>query len=200
MHHQFLHTVALEIECFKTSYIDNLLACLLDASTIYLLAWLITAGRTRISLAIAFLFTLTWSFCNVFYSRFFHQYLSWSSIGQAGNLTDSIVTESMMSGFKIIDLYYPLMAVLFFWMLFRSKGKDVKSRSISTMAVLWSCLLAIGLAAHSLYMFHPSIGFVYELEKTLFTPAKMNSMWPNWTVFHKGFVRKMIIEPLTGEG
>ena len=28
----------------------------------------------------------------------------------------------------------------------------------------------------------------------------MDSMWPNWTVFHKGFFRKMVIEPLTRGG
>jgi lipoteichoic acid synthase len=37
------------------------------------------------------------------------------------------------------------------------------------------------------------------MEKTMFTPAKMDSMWPNWTVFHKGFFRKLILEPLTRE-
>jgi lipoteichoic acid synthase len=53
------------------------------------------------------------------------------------------------------------------------------------------------LAAHSLYIFHPTKTFVSVMEKTMFTPAKMDSMWPNWTVFHKGFFRKLVLEPLT---
>ena len=48
-----------------------------------------------------------------------------------------------------------------------------------------------------MYVFHPNYGIVYALEKTVFTPEKMDSMWPNWTVFHKGFFRKLIIDPLT---
>jgi lipoteichoic acid synthase len=31
----------------------------------------------------------------------------------------------------------------------------------------------------------------------MFTPEKMDSMWPNWTVFHKGFFRKMVVDQLT---
>ena len=104
VHYYFLQTIALEVDCFKTSYCDNLIACLLDVSFILAIVWVLTLRRLRASLAITFFITLAWSFCNVFYARFFHQYLSWSSIGEAGNLTDSIVIDSMMAGFQLIDL------------------------------------------------------------------------------------------------
>lgn len=199
MHHQFLRTIALEVDCFKTSYCDNFVACLLDTTVIFVIAWLITLKRTRISLIITFVITLIWSFCNTFYARFFHQYLSWSSIGQAGNLTDSIVIDSMMAGFKWIDFYYPLAAFLFVWLLIKSRHYDIFTNSMRTTISLWGFTLLLTLGVHSLYFFHPTIGFVYELEKTMFTPFKMDSMWPNWTVFHKGFIRKLIIEPITRE-
>ena len=48
-----------------------------------------------------------------------------------------------------------------------------------------------------MYIFHPHYGVVYALEKTMFTPEKMDSMWPNWTVFHKGFFRKLVVDQLT---
>ncbi|MCR4602496.1 MAG: LTA synthase family protein [Prevotella sp.] len=36
----------------------------------------------------------------------------------------------------------------------------------------------------------------YQLTKTLFSPAFYDAMWPNWAVFHKGFFRELILEPL----
>lgn len=200
MHFQFLWTIDLEIPYFTTSPIDNLLACLLDVTVLLAVLWLITFRRLRLSLAITFAITLIWSFCNVFYSRFFLQYLSWSSIGQAGNLTEGIVIDSMWEGFRLIDLYYPIMSCLFCWLFYRYKKQSLTTKSLRTTLYLWGITLCLGLAAHSMYFFHPSTGFVEELRKTIFTGPKMDSMWPNWTVFHKGFFRKMAIEPLTRGG
>ena len=66
MHHYFLRTIDLEVGMFKSSLIDNLIACLLDASVILLISWLITFRRLRASLAITFVITLIWSFVNVY--------------------------------------------------------------------------------------------------------------------------------------
>ena len=196
LHHYFLQTIALEVGCFKSSLVDNLLACLLDVTFVLLVSWIVTLRRLRASLIMTFVITLIWSFCNVFYARFFHQYLSWSSIGLAGNLADPIVLDSMTAGFRLIDLFYPLMIILFCWMCYRSRRHDMKGKSLRTIFYTWLFCLFIGLAVHSLYFFHPHIGFVYELEKTIFTPEKMDSMWPNWTFFHKGFFRKLIVDQL----
>ena len=197
LHHYFLLTIDLEVGCFKSSQIDNFLACLLDTSFILLIFWIVTFGRLRLSLAITFFITLIWSFCNAFYARFFHQYLSWSSIGQAGNLTDGAVINSMFAGFELSDLYYPLMAILFIGLLTLTWRNNLTIKSLRTTLFVWTCSFILGLAAHSLYIFHPKYGFVYALEKTMFTPEKMDSMWPNWTVFHKGFFRKMVVDQLT---
>ena len=199
MHFQFLLTIDLEIPYFTTSPIDNFIACLLDVTVLLVFFWLITLRRLRLSLTLTFFVTLIWSFCNVFYSRFFLQYLSWSSIGQAGNLTEGIVIDSMWEGFRIIDLYYPIAACLFCWLSNRYKNR-LTTKSLRTTLCLWVVTLCIGLAAHSMYFFHPSTGFVEEFRKTMFTGPKTDSMWPNWTVFHKGFFRKMAIEPLTRGG
>lgn len=197
LHHYFLQTIDLEVGCFKSSQVDNFLACLLDVSFILLVVWIVTFGRLRLSLAITFFVTLTWSFCNAFYARFFHQYLNWSSIGQAGNLTDGAVINSMLAGFELTDLYYPLMAILFIGLLILTWRHNLTIKSLQTSLFVWICSFILGLAVHSLYIFHPVYGFVYELEKTLFTPEKMDSMWPNWTVFHKGFFRKLVLDQLT---
>ena len=196
LHQYFLHTIALEIPCYASSFFDNLLACLIDVTVILFVSWLITFRKLRTSLIITFIITIIWSFCNVFYARFFHQYLSWSSIALAGNLSDPIVLDSMTAGFRPIDLYYPLMIILFCWIYIRSKRQDVKSKSLRTLLYTWLCCLSICLAAHLLYVFHPRTSVVYALEKTVFTPEKMDSMWPNWTFFHKGFLRKLFIDQL----
>lgn len=196
LHQYFLHTIDLEVGCYVSSFFDNLLACLIDVTFVLFVSWIITLRRLRASLVITFVITLLWSFCNVFYARFFHQYLSWSSIGLAGNLSDPIVLDSMTAGFRLIDLYYPLAIILFCWIFIHSKYHDVKGKSLQSLLYIWFSCLFIGLGVHSLYVFHPHISFVYELEKTVFTPAKMDSMWPNWTVYHKGFFRKLFVDQL----
>ena len=115
LHQYFLQTISLEIPCFFSSFFDNLLACLIDVTFIFMVSWIITFRKVRASLVITFVITLLWSFCNVFYARFFHQYLSWSSIGLVGNLADPIVLDSMTAGFRLIDIYYPLVIILFCW-------------------------------------------------------------------------------------
>ena len=197
MHHYFLQTIGLEVGCFKSSLVDNLIACLLDVSVILFIAWIITLRRLRISLAITFVITLIWSFCNVFYARFFHQYLNWSSIGQAGNLSDASVVNSMLAEFHTIDLFYPIMAILFFWIYIRSRGNNITSKSLRTIIHTWLICATLGIIVHISYIFHPHYGVVYALEKTMFTPEKMDSMWPNWTVFHKGFFRRLVVDQLT---
>ena len=159
LHQYFLHTIDLEVGCFVSSFFDNLLACLIDVTFVLLISWIITLRRLRASLAITFVITLLWSFCNVFYARFFHQYLSWSSIGLAGNLSDPIVLDSMTAGFRLIDIYYPLVIITFCWIYFRSKHHDVKSKSLRTLFYIWLCGLLISLTVHCIYAFHPHIQY-----------------------------------------
>ena len=128
MHYQFLFTISLESACLKTSCFDNLIACLFDVSIILGTAWLLTFRRIRASLVITFIITLLWSFCNILYSRFFNQYLLKSALGQAGNLTDDFMVNSMLAGFKTIDIFYPIMIVLF-WIIRQTHFVKIGYRS-----------------------------------------------------------------------
>jgi lipoteichoic acid synthase len=198
LHYQFLTRIALEVDCFKSSYFDNLFASLLDVSFLVLLFWLFTWRRLRLSLVITFVITLVWSFCNVFYSRFFQQYLSWSSVGQADNLTDSALVDSILAGFEPVDLFYPLMIILFCSVYFWSRRHDIVKGSLRTLLCLWVFVLCLLVAGHSLYIFSDKT-VADVVNKTLFTGPKYDSMWPNWTVFHKGFFRKLILEQLIND-
>ncbi len=199
LHYYFLLTISLEINCYFTSYCDNLLACIIDTTFIFMIAWLINFGRIRNSLITTFIITLLWSFSNIFYARFFHQYLSWSSIGQVGNLADGSVTSSMLAGFQLLDLYYPLISIVFIILCIKTKHQDVKIKSLRSILAIWMIGIVLVLSVHSFYFLHPTKSFVDVFAKTMFTPSKMDSMWPNWTVFHKGFFRKLILEQITRE-
>jgi len=111
-------------------------------------------------------------------------------------MTDGTVTSSLSEGFKLIDFYYPIIAVLFFWIFKRSKNHDIKTRSLRSIIGIWISSLIIGLLVHATYVYHPSMTFTSQLGKSIFTPPLYDSFMPNWTVFHKGFFRKMVLEPL----
>ena len=197
VHHYFLQTIDLEVECFKSSVIDNLIACLLDTTFILFLSWLITLRKLNRSLIITFVITLIWSFANAFYARFFHQYLNWSSIGQVGNLSDTSVINSILAELHAIDLFYPIIAILFIYVYIKSRHSNITRNGFRTIIITWLICITFSVIAHAMYIFHPKYGVVYALEKTIFTPEKLDSMWPNWTVFHKGFFRKLVVDPLT---
>ena len=200
MHYQFLLTIALEVPIFKTSLFDNFIACLLDVSVLMIVTWLISNRNPRSCLTITFVITLIWSFCNILYSRYFHQYIPWSSIGQIGNLTDSTVINSMSTGFKFIDLYYPCAILLFYWLIIKSKHLDIRKNSLHTTLYVWLCAILFCLISHSSYLLNSGHAFESVLTKTLFSGPKFDAMWPNWTVFHKGFLRKYVVDPLTYGG
>ena len=118
-------------------------------------------------------------------------------MGQAGNLSDTSVINSMLAELHAIDLFYPIMAIIFIFVYIKSRHSNITRNSFRTIIITWLICITLGAIAHAMYIFHPKYGVVYALEKTIFTPEKMDSMWPNWTVFHKGFVRKLVIDPLT---
>jgi len=196
MHYQLLFTISLESPRLMTSCFDNLVACLFDMTIVFGLAWLLTFRRLRAGLTITFIITLIWSFCNVLYSRFFHQYILRSALGQTGNLADDYMINSMMAGIKPIDLFYPIMAVLFCIFYFKTRHTDIKTRSLKTFGLIW--LLAFGMASvvHASYLFHPRKTIKGVLIQTVYKSPKLDAMWPNWTVFHRGSLRTLFLDHL----
>lgn len=196
MHYQLLFTIALESACLKTSCFDNLIASLLDITIILGIAWIISLKKLRASLTITFVITLIWSFCNILYSRFFNQYILKSALGQTGNLADDFMINSMLAGFKTIDLYYPIMAGLFCLLLIKSRSTNITTNSLKTTGIIWLFALTIDFSAHALYFFHPEKTFVSVLNQTIFKSPKLDAMWPNWTVFHRGSLRTLFLDHL----
>jgi lipoteichoic acid synthase len=103
----------------------------------------------------------------------------------------------MTAGFKFTDLYYIFIAILFFWLYIKSKQHDINTHSLRTSIYIWLCSIGLALASHSFYLLNSAHAFESVLTKTVFSGPKFDSMWPNWTYFHKGFFRKYVLDPLT---
>lgn len=101
---------------------------LFDVSLLLVIVLFLTAGRWRLSLNVVYVLTLLWSFANVFYSRFFFQSLTISSLIQVGSLLDGVVLNSMASGFRWIDLLYILSIVLFVYANIKIETLDLPKK------------------------------------------------------------------------
>lgn len=96
----------------------SLCGIVFDVFVILILSLIIVGRRLRPALFITEIITMLWSFVNVMYGRFFFQYLSLSAIGEAQELGDSLVVNSVMSAFHLYDLYY-IVSLLCFVVVYR---------------------------------------------------------------------------------
>lgn len=171
----------------------NLMTILFDVAVVVLFFLFISCGRLKLSLVLSYMVTLGWSFANVFYVRFFNQYLSLSVIGMAGNLTDQAVVNSMMEGFQLTDLYYVISLVLFV-IVSRRIGSIILSRSLLITFLLTPLLSFVSIfIIYSTYHFLKSEtcrnSKLYDSRiRSLFYAGARNS-FPNMTRFLTGSVR-----------
>lgn len=201
MHYQFLFSYGLEFYFSKTSVIDNLLADLLDVTVIFLFSLLLSWGRTKASLTITFFVTLFLSFSNIVYSRFFGQYLTFSAIGQAGNLNDNVVLQSVWAEIRAYDIIHIVLIALYFWVLMFIKKKDVLTvvflRMLST---LWTIVLALVLISHSIYLVRGSFARAVQTLFPSYTDSseyfQIENVYPNWVTYHKGLLRTIVFDHL----
>lgn len=193
MHYQILQNVGLEFYFAKTSVLDNFLAVLFDVTLVFLFFLLITWGKTKVSIACTFIITLFSSFANVLYSRFFGLYLSFSAIGQVGNLNDDIVIKSILSEFRIHDVCYLISFIIFLFLMAKWKKDEIKNSYFSFVGLLWGITIILILASHSVYWVNGS--FTRAIQ-TLFPSRVFSSPYPNWTSFHKGLIRTIVLDNL----
>lgn len=199
MHYQFFFSYGLEFYFSKTSVIDNFLAVLLDVTVIFLISLLLSWGRVKVSLTITFFITLFLSFSNIVYSRFFGQYLTFSAIGQAGNLNDNVVINSLLAEIRIYDVLHIVFIVLFIWVLMICKRKNILVMAFLRMlGVLWTIVLALIILSHSLYLIRGSFA---RSVQTLFPSYsdsseyfQIENVFPNWVTFHKGLFRTIVMD------
>lgn len=176
----------------------NLMTVFFDVSVILLVYLLLSWGRLKLSILLTYVTTFVWSFVNVFYARFFSQYLPLSILSQTSQLTDQAVVNSMMAGFQWTDLYF-VFFLFFFIVLYKALGVQTLDKQLFVKILLVPLLSFIGIfAIYSAYHFlKPDTRNNWELYKRrmgdLFTGSGRNS-FPNQTRYQIGSVRVAIGE------
>lgn len=192
MHVQMALTVEYEYPFKPDAILSNVFSCFIDATFFYVLSLLLSRGRVKGALLLTFVLTALLSFCNVLYSRFFGHYLPNLAILQIGNMNDSDVMGSTLTGFRWMDLYYILMAVVFGWLYMHHDKVTLKTRWLKTMGWLWGVMLA-GVVAFILVL-----GFLHDHDlKTSFirfSPIKIQyTLAPNNMLYRSGFLRRALV-------
>lgn len=193
MHYQILWTVGFEFYVAKTTFLDNFFGVLVDVTLLFLFMLLITWGRIKHSIAVTFVLTLLLSFSNVLYSRFFGQNLSYSALSQAANLNDNVVVQSILSELRVHDLYYLLIFIAFLGVMWLWRRRIVNKEHLAFFASIWLVTLVLIVVTHSVYWYKGSFGRAIQ---TIFPSRSFCSPYPNWTTFHKGLMRTIVIDNL----
>ena len=192
MHVQMALTVEFEYPFKVDAILSNVFSCLIDTTFFFLLGLLLTRGRVKGSLLITFVLTALLSFCNVLYSRFFGYYLPNMALLQMGNMYDSKVMDSALTGFRWLDMYYILAALVFGWLYTHYDKVTLKTRWLRTMGWLWGAMVA-GVGSFMLLL-----GFGHDTSWDItwyrfFTFREQFNMAPNEKLFRSGFVRRAIV-------
>lgn len=151
MHYVFYLTDQLEVEQDATAFVDNLCGVGLDVSVFFLLFYLFSGRRWRMTWMGCVIATSFWSFSNVVYSRFFYHYLSLSSIGQGGALFDSLIIRCVIDKLEWLDLFYPLSLFLFLYYIIRRMSDKRPKRVVRNILFLNVILVFVILGSLAVY-------------------------------------------------
>ena len=192
MHIQMALTVEFEYPFKVDAIFSNFFSCLIDATFFFGLSLLLTRGRVKGSLLLTFVLTAMLSFCNVLYSRFFAHYLPNMAILQMGNLYDSDVMGSILTGFRWMDFYFVMMIAVFSSLYWHCTSKQLKERYVRSLGWLWATMLTL------VVTFILVLGLLHDhnFETSLirFSPIRVQyTQAPNNMLYRSGFVRRMLV-------
>ena len=146
MHYYILYTNRFLWENSINFYLENIFSCLFDVLVFYFFTYLITCKNIKIALNTVYFVTLLWSFTNVVYSRFFHQYISLSTFGHCASLFDSQMIKCIIDGLRWFDLYY--IVNLFIILILK-----INYKSDEIIKLFWLLLFSISFDMLSLFAF-----------------------------------------------
>lgn len=197
MHYYILFTCRVEEAIDNLLWIDNLLGVICDVTVIVSLALLITWERQKLSLFMTAIITLSWSFSNILYSRFFHHYISLSAIGQVETLADSFMLQNIVEGLQWFDWYFLLIFILILW-LYYSSPNNTKTIKPYILLLKWPIsLLIVDIIFHfSFCMMIPELRSLSYFKHRLYIrhlELLHSSAEPNWASFHRGTIRQTIL-------
>ena len=202
MHYYFVINLLIETNVYLFSFPVNFFSCIFDLSILYLLFWFISKFNNKKALILLFIVSWCISFINVFYGRFFMQYISLSAFAQAGSLTDGIVVDSILSGFKWWDLYYPITFIVFIFVVVKiDKQKNSFTWKQMILNILLPILAILGvLISYTTYHVAKSDCrrnfelYQIRINELIIEPEKTKDSSPNGIRFQSGLIRPFLAE------
>lgn len=200
MHQFFALNGYMESELFLYSIPVNIFITFFDFFLLFLLFSFISALRLKFALSLSYIATFLLSFVNVFYGRFFSQYLPFSAIEQITSLGDGIVVDSMLAGFLWSDLYYLISPLIAVYIMIRCRSYEYKMtlrHIILIIIVQISSLLGVFCSYSTYHLCNSTCRNNYELFKNrqkeiLFNPLERKDALPNITRYHAGLIRPFV--------
>lgn len=95
---------------------------LFDTAVLLFATTVISFGHKKIGYSLAFILTQFWALLNIFYYRFFNQYFNFRDFGEAQNLKDGIVWDSIFSVIQISDILLPCTIILFVFLIIKMRN------------------------------------------------------------------------------
>lgn len=202
MHYFFVINLLMEINLYLFSFSSNFFSCIFDLSILFIVLLVILRGNGINALKLLFIVTWIISFVNVFYGRFFWQYIPLSAFSQTASLTDGIVVNSIMAGFKWWDLYYFLSITVFLIVAVRmNHQKNHLSRRQLIFIIFLPILTIFGVfVSYSAYHFTKSDSrynfelFLSRINGLIIEPETSMNSFPNVTRFQSGLIRPFMAE------
>lgn len=202
MHYFFVINLMIEMSVYLFAFLTNFFSCIFDLSILFILFWAILKFNIRNALIALFYTSWAISFVNVFYGRFFMQYIPLSAFSQAGSITDGIVVDSIMSGFKWWDSYYLLSFIVFLIVIVRTKHQKVHAnrKQIVLMFILpILAIFGIFLSYSAYHLAKPDCRYNFELFKArinelIIEPESCKDSFPNGIRFQSGLLRPFLAE------
>lgn len=199
MHQYMAISGFMEDELFLYSFPVNICITFFDVSLLLLFFYVICFFNIKKALYITSITTLIVAFVNVFYARFFSQYLSLSAFTQVNSLFDSIVLDSMFAGFQWNDLLFFLSFLLIFGLIVKTWKIDMRiSRRYIVLLICMPIISILGvIVSYTAYhICNSTCRNNYELYKSrindmVFSPLGNKDAFPNYLRYHVGFLRPL---------
>lgn len=140
MHYEVFLT---HYECEKSSLYRSLLFEVIDVLFVTLIFYLITFGKRKVALFFSYLFLLIIEIANIFYSRYFAQYLTIDALCEASNFKGTWWLEYLKDIFRWSDIILVLTTALFFYLF-----KKIKLQSLTSELAVYVILFMVAFFAY----------------------------------------------------
>ena len=191
MHYSFEWNAGLE-SYDKCRYISNLWACFVDATLFYLIFYLVTFKKVKLSLILTFALTFVLAVANSIYAAYWNNYLPINGFTSLGNLGDSDTILGIFSGLKWNDLFFLLPVALFIPAVRKWDRKCISKNSFKSLVLIPAAILTCmvlwfpvhrSLGKH-FYSFHDDVIDLVPYKSGLY------QLKPRIYTFKMGFARR----------